>query len=120
MTREELISLGVSEDAAERVAARMGVKEALRNAGVRSLSLALPLIDEGGDVEEQIRALKADAETALLFEAAPIRGVSPGESADEALGITKEEFEKRKGDPDWINRNWAQIADALEHGRLTN
>lgn len=99
MTREELMDLGVDEEAAERVCTRMGVKDALRKAGVRSLSLALPLIDESGDVDEQIRALREGAETALLFEAAPIRGATPGESADEECGITQEEFARRMGDP---------------------
>ena len=120
MTREELTALGVSEEAAERILARRIAEEALTRAGVRSLRLALPLIDESGDIDAQVRALAEDEETAILFEPARIRGVSPGERADEALGLDRETFEARKHDPNWINRNWAQVADALEHGRITN
>ena len=118
MTREEMIALGVSEEAADKVLARTAAEEALKAAGVRSLRLALPLIDEAGDIPAQIKSLRENEETAILF--APVRGVSPGESADEELGIDRATFEARKGDPDWINRNWAQVADALEHGRITN
>ena len=120
MTREELLSLGVSEETAEKIIKRSCAEEALRAAGVRSLKLALPLIDEDGDIDAQVKALCEDSETAILFAPTPVRGVSPGESADEVLGLDRETFEARKHDPDWINRNWAQVADALEHGRITN
>jgi len=120
MTREELMELGVPEEAAEKIISRRNAEEALKAAGVRSLKLALPLIDEAGDLDAQIKALSEDAETAILFAAAPVRGVSPGESADEALGLDRETFQARKHDPNWINRNWAQVADALEQGRITN
>lgn len=97
---------------------RIRAEEALRAAGVRSLKLALPLIDPNEDLDAQIAALKADAETKLLFEATSVRGVSPGESADAALGIDRETFLQHKHDPNWINRNWAQVADALAQGRI--
>jgi len=118
MKREELTELGVSEELADRIVAKCEVKDALRKAGVRSMKLALPLIDESGDVAAQIARLRAEEETAILFEPVPIRGVSPGESADQAAGLSAETFEARKNDPNWINRNWAQVADALEHGRI--
>lgn len=99
---------------------RLRAEDALKRAGVRSVRLAMPLLDLEGDIDGQITALKEDEETKLLFAAPQVRGVTPGESADAALGIDRETFEQFKHDPDWINRNWAQVADALENGRITN
>ena len=99
---------------------RLRAEDALKRAGVRSVRLAMPLLDLEGDIDGQITALKEDEETKLLFTAPQVRGVTPGESADAALGIDRETFEQFKHDPDWINRNWAQVADALENGRITN
>ena len=130
MTKETLVSLGVSEEIAERVLEEMGefvpksdfdtlrCELALTKAGVKSVKLALPLMDPTGDLEEQISRLREDQDTKLLFEAGGIRGVSPGEAADAAYGIDQATFEQNKHDARWINRNWAQISDALANGRI--
>lgn len=99
-------------------ATRAEFEQALRAAGVRSVKLALPLMDLNADPNAQIEALKADPETCLLFEHEGIRGVTPGESADRSFGIDRETFLQHKDDPNWINRNWAQVSDALAQGRI--
>ena len=127
MTREDLLSLGVSDDVADRILDGVVAKGeylslkaelALTKAGVKSVKLALPHIDPTGDLDEQITRLREDEDTKLLFASGGIRGVSPGEAADAACGIDHETFQNNKHDAHWINRNWAQIADALEHGRI--
>ncbi len=117
MTREDLLTLGASEEVADRILKRREVEEALKDAGVRSMRLALSLIDEGEDVESQITALRSDEETSILFEPIPIRGVSPSESAEE-VSFDSALFEERKHDANWINRNWDKVAEALKQGRL--
>ena len=127
MTREEMIALGVSEAATDEILSAtvsraefdsLRCELALTRAGVKSVKLALPLMDPAGDLDEQIERLRADAETKLLFGSGDIRGVSPGEAADEAFGIDQKTFEQNKHDAEWINRNWAQISDALANGRI--
>lgn len=132
MTKETLCALGASEDLAEKILAEFSklqdtlaherathaAEAALRKAGVSSVKLALPLLDLEADLDAQIARLKEDAETKMLFEAAPIRGVTPGESADATFGIDRATFEQNKHDAQWINRNWAQVADALATGRI--
>lgn len=127
MTKEALLALGVSDEIAERILSEvvpkaefdgLRVELALTKAGVKSVKLALPHIDPNGDLDAQIAHLREDEDTKLLFGSGGIRGVSPGEAADAACGIDRTTFEQNKHDARWINRNWAQIADALENGRI--
>lgn len=142
MTKETLCALGASEDLADKILAEFGefvpkselsrlnetlaherathaAEAALRKAGVRSVKLALPMLNLDEELDAQIARLREDAETKVLFEAAPIRGVTPGESADATFGIDRATFEQNKHDAQWINRNWAQVADALANGRIS-
>jgi len=127
MTKERLLELGVSEEIADSILSEMvprseldGMRAelALTRAGVKSVKLALPLIDPSADLDEQIARLREDEDAKLLFESGGIRGVSPGEAADAACGIDQATFEQNKHDAQWINRNWAQISDALASGRI--
>ena len=127
MTKEQLLSLGVSEEAAENILSAMVPKSdydslrceiALTRAGVKSVKLALPLIDPNGDIDAQIEQMRVDDDTKLLFASDGIRGVTAGEAADASCGIDQETFRHNKHDARWINRNWAQISDALAQGRI--
>ena len=136
LQNENKLSLEKYQTEIKQMKINNAVEKALTNAKAKNNNVVLPLlseflskaeIDDTGNIkglDSQIELLTKNEETKFLFDDTDaqkpmLKGIVPGSKTEPVNGsIDQSVFDANKNNPDWINKNWDEISNALQNGTI--